>query len=821
MKKKQFLVASLLALGVLIGATACKGGENSLPEPQVAEVTLSKENVTLEINGEYQLAVDYEGDETLVWSVSDSTIVSVENGKIIGLKSGTATVTVTAGDCTDSCTVTVSGYDESRLSLKLANANLTLYKDDEKQIEATVTYNGETITPTVEKSYMSTDAEIVSVDENGLLTAKALGNATISVVYKLGETELSSSVNVTVVSTGKLIIDQEYVELDVSEANKRATLTAKAYEKDVQNANAEIIWSAIEGQDVVSIDGATIIAVNAGETTITATYVDKSGIVQTDAITVTVDSITIDSEKSLSLMKDDYLEGYAPNTQELFGNADAIIGGYVLSEDGWKTPLPYANGKYDISTLAVGTMDFYVQTRNVVYKVSLELSEKIHLNNQNFKSKLRSTTGDEALTGYYVLDEDIMTADAAYGAWWRNGETEFSGTLDGNGHKIYDSKFTYGLFNKLSNATIKNLAMENIMLPTAKCGVFASINEGTTTFENVYVSMYQDSSDRFGTNAGFVYDNTTAGAKLILKDCVVYAPAGVASDDEDFGFVSANAADNSIDISNCTFINGNGKIATRLTFDEAGAVSSVENATVNNTKSAVVTLTDTDALAKCGAYVKFTKENFATDLPTTLMNSVVVLTDDVDLNGTYLGEENQFGGVFIGQGHTVSGIKVTGDQTGGLFKTFNGSLVNVAIKGEQQNNSGLITYQIGEPAYLENVYVETTISGNATSAAPIAGFISKTRTHTMKNVVLYSKMDNAQNGAVFGIIKAAATPTFEFENCYYITSEGTETVASASTKKIDANVEGLTGYTDYNTFYDAAYDSLNTTMQSFLPEKTA
>ena len=78
---------------------------------------------------------------------------------------------------------------------------------------------------------------------------------------------------------------------------------------------------------------------------------------------------------------------------------------------------------------------------------------------------------------------------------------------------------------------------------------------------------------------------------------------------------------------------------------------------------------------------------------------------------------------------------------------------------------------------------------------------------------------------------------------YYITLKGADEMAKRTDSNINANNQdckyfwdigdtksdgtvmttddGWTGYTDYNTFYDAAYNSLNTTMQNFLPAKTA
>ena len=442
-------------------------------------------------------------------------------------------------------------------------------------------------------------------------------------------------------------------------------------------------------------------------------------------------------------------------------------------------------------------------------------------------SQLKKTSIGQELDGYYVLGADITQA-----SWYQNPAT-FTGTLDGKGYKIYDSKFNVyasgetggGLFYALKNATIKNLVMENVMPNYVSCGVFAYTNEGTSTFENVYVSL---NSGRLKVNAGFVYDNTIyTDSKLILKDCFVYVPTHT---EEDFGFVSAKANDNSIQVNNCTFVNGNGLIV--------GTDNTVEN---NN--SAVVT--SAADLTACSGYVKLTKENFDSTLP-TLTTEIAVLTDDVDLGGMYLGGSNTFKGTLIGQGHTVSGIKVSENSTGGLFKTFNGTLLNVALKGTVVKQGGIICDTLSN-SYMEDVYVEAEITVD-TKAAAIARYMSGSAIVKMDEVVLNVTVPNEDciktNGAVVAFFKGTAAPSFTMTSCYYIAPSGMQELAQLGTSsgvhadsqdykyfwdigdtKADGTVmtedDGLTGYTDYNTFYDAVYSKLSAGMQSFLPKKTA
>ena len=77
------------------------------------KVTVSQSTLTLDLNGTKQATLTaavepiYSTD-TVSWSSSDVTVATVdENGVVTAVKKGNATITATAGQCSDSCTVNV------------------------------------------------------------------------------------------------------------------------------------------------------------------------------------------------------------------------------------------------------------------------------------------------------------------------------------------------------------------------------------------------------------------------------------------------------------------------------------------------------------------------------------------------------------------------------------------------------------------------------------------------------------------------------------------------------------------------------------------
>ena len=495
MRKKFLLPLLMLCVGSFAVATGCNDDkDSSSAAPMSAEITLSQESVQLEAYQEFLLTASYEGEDTIVWTVADPTIVSVENGKLVGLKAGTTTVTVTAGSLTDTCTVTVSPLDEAKITLQVAEANVSLNKDEQKQIETSVTYYGIVLDETTEKRYESSDPNVVSVDANGKMTAKAFGRATISVSCAISDVELSASVNVEVVSSGLVEITPSSVALSLLEGDNTATLTAKAYEEGVENTGASIVWSVTEGQDVIEFTNGAVKAINAGETTVTATYVDNDGETKTDTVTVVVKPTVVSVNKSVELWKNEYVDGYPVDELDL-DVTDTVTGGYVVLDDELTATLPLADGKYDVSSLAVGEMKLYVETRNTVYQMTVTIFEKIYLNNLNFEAKLNSVEG-ATISGDFALSEDITLS----GTW--SNEAVFAGSFDGQGHTINGLKISdgNGLFKATENATIKNVALVGVTLG-AGSGAFAYTNNvGTTTFEDVYVSLSSVSEE--GVSAG-------------------------------------------------------------------------------------------------------------------------------------------------------------------------------------------------------------------------------------------------------------------------------------------------------------------------------
>ena len=147
----------------------------------VGSITLSESEIVIN-KGEYYTLVatvvpSDATDTSLVWSSSDTSVARVQDGKVIGIADGEATIFVIANDgsgASASCNVTVRTLVTEII---LSENNLSLKEGEFKEISATVLPDDATNTEVV---WTSSDESVATV-QNGLILAHKLGTAIISV----------------------------------------------------------------------------------------------------------------------------------------------------------------------------------------------------------------------------------------------------------------------------------------------------------------------------------------------------------------------------------------------------------------------------------------------------------------------------------------------------------------------------------------------------------------------------------------------------------------------------------------------------------------
>ena len=262
---------------------------------EVTSITLNYPDLSL-VKGDEQVLVatvepDNATDKTVTWSSSNAQVASVDKeGKVKALKSGTATITAKAGEKTANCEVTVTTPVES---VALDRTSMTLEEGQSTTLIATISPNDadeKTVT------WSSSDANIVTVDQSGKVTAVKEGAATITAKACGKSATCEVSVKKQVIQVTSITLNKTSLTL---EKGKSETLTATV---KPDNANDKTVnWSSSDSSIATVDSNGMVIAVKAGQAVITAKAGEKTATCAV-MVTVPVSSITL-SESSLTMSK--------------------------------------------------------------------------------------------------------------------------------------------------------------------------------------------------------------------------------------------------------------------------------------------------------------------------------------------------------------------------------------------------------------------------------------------------------------------------------------------------------------------------------------
>lgn len=236
-------------------------------------------------------------------------------------------------------------------------------------------YDGETpeaakadkLVDKLEMSYTSSDPNVLTVDENGNITAVGIGTAEVAVSSKDGKITTSKVVEVVVTPVSLNMVDGITL---TKEKNSKTKLEAVVQPEDATHVEIEFTSS---NEDVATVNSnGEINAVDVGETTITAS-IKETDLTAECVVTVVPDLETIKlSDTSLKLKKDDTAQLTAtanPDGASIEGITFASDTPDVATVDAEGNITAIADGKAtltasvgDVSAECVVTVDSTVST---------------------------------------------------------------------------------------------------------------------------------------------------------------------------------------------------------------------------------------------------------------------------------------------------------------------------------------------------------------------------------------------------------------------------------------------------------------------------
>ena len=265
---------------------------------QVESITLSPSELIMTADGSISVIQAtvlpaFASTKDLKWTTDAPDIASVSQaGALTAIAPGTAVITAAATDgsgVTATCTVTVHGVPVTSVVLNRATASLKI--DETVSLSATV-LPANAWDKSI--SWSSSDETIATVDENGTVTAVALGSATIKATA-CSNPEAFGECTVSVVPTPvtDITLSHSAVALKVGE-----TVKIEAAVSPAAATNKAIVWES-RNPEIASVDEDGLVSALAlGSTNLTATAADGSGATATCAVNVILtpaESITINT----------------------------------------------------------------------------------------------------------------------------------------------------------------------------------------------------------------------------------------------------------------------------------------------------------------------------------------------------------------------------------------------------------------------------------------------------------------------------------------------------------------------------------------------
>ena len=248
-------------------------------------ITLDKTEVSLKATETATLVATVLPETTsnkgVEWTSSDESVAIVsKKGVVTAIAVGEAVITATTIDGTDlsaSCKVTV--LPTLAESITLDKTEISLEATESATLIATVLPE---LTTNKSMTWTSSNEAVATVDENGVVTAVAVGEATITATT-VDDSNLSASCKVTVVPTLAVSIELDQTEASVEEKSE-FQLTATILPE--HTTNKEVAWSSSK-KVIATVDETGLVFVKSvGEVVITATTTDGSNLSATCRINV-------------------------------------------------------------------------------------------------------------------------------------------------------------------------------------------------------------------------------------------------------------------------------------------------------------------------------------------------------------------------------------------------------------------------------------------------------------------------------------------------------------------------------------------------------
>lgn len=407
------------------------------------------ENLT--VKGSPEVAME---GKTVKWSSDKTNIVKVDqNGKVEAVGIGTATITATVGDKSDSVKITVNAPLKG---IKLNKTEVTLKKGTSETL--TVIYDPDDTTDSKTVTWTSSDASVASVD-NGKVTALKDGKATITAT--VGKHTATCTVTVQEVKLTGIKLDKNAVTVNKGESTDALKVI---YDPENTTDDKTVTWSS-SNEKVATVKDGVITGVGAGEAKITA-KVGKFEATCDVKVISKLQSIQLTANKDTSkLEKGDKVNltvGYTPadttDSKDITWkseNEDVA----TVDEDGVVTAVDGGVTKIVATSAADSSIKAEIEIKVLIHTEEIKLdTEELEL--------LKGHTSDPITVSFYPVETD----DSKEVTWTSSDESVATVDAEGRvtglkeGNATITATTVVGAHTDSFKVTVKEIHVEDATL---------------------------------------------------------------------------------------------------------------------------------------------------------------------------------------------------------------------------------------------------------------------------------------------------------------------------------------------------------------------
>ncbi|HBX25560.1 MAG TPA: hypothetical protein DEF61_04875 [Firmicutes bacterium] len=289
-KVKTCLFTALLSLSFL-GLVSCGEGTSNDSSIVNNDISLSQNSADMILGDTLELTASSSTKETIAWTSSDTSVAIVNDGTVLAIGKGVATITASIGENKATCLVNV-GYGNYLPSLSLDNVasdSIALGKGTAFPLRGLASFNGKSYP--CQLSISVEDKEIVSLSGNSLIGKKVgttkvivkglwnnfstpLMNKTIDVVVS---NDISIYPEVTLANTKGVM---NSIDLSLLSSWQGENYDSTANVKFIVKENGISKSASISSTDpeIISVTSDGFVqAKKVGEAKLVGTYVDENG----------------------------------------------------------------------------------------------------------------------------------------------------------------------------------------------------------------------------------------------------------------------------------------------------------------------------------------------------------------------------------------------------------------------------------------------------------------------------------------------------------------------------------------------------------------